>query len=105
MSTLESTPERERRRAEQMSIGEIPGGTYRKWARRAPDHCDVDVAEAWHDAEPVHYPHSLIGAVARYHRESDMILIARQGAITSCYSLMERPRGQRQYVRNQVSDQ
>ncbi|WP_254768281.1 hypothetical protein [Salinilacihabitans rarus] len=96
---------RERYRAVEMAIGHVSDHVYRKWARRAPAHTECDVVTAWHDGEPVHYPSAANGAVARYHRESDMLVLARMGALVSTVPLGDRPRDEQQYVRNQVTSE
>lgn len=42
--------------------------------------------------------------VARYHRESDMLVLARMGALVSTVPLSDRPADEQQYIRNQVTD-
>ncbi|AFZ73081.1 hypothetical protein [Natronobacterium gregoryi] len=96
--------ERERRRAADLSIGEISGHVEDRWPNRALLD-DVDVEEAWTEASPVHYPSAHRGAVARYHRRTDTVLLARQGGLVTCIELMDRPWSERIYIRNQVIDQ
>ncbi|OIB59400.1 hypothetical protein BBD46_01455 [Natrialba sp. SSL1] len=65
----------------------------------------LDVEQAWQEAYPIHYPSAHRGAVARYHRRTDTVLLARMGAIVTCIELMDRPWSERIYIRNQVSEQ
>ncbi|WP_265112235.1 hypothetical protein [Halosolutus halophilus] len=95
--------EHERRRAAEVSIGEITDHVEDRWSDRALLD-DVDVQEAWQEAAPIHYPSAYRGAVARYHRRTDTVLLARQGGLVTCIELMDRPWSARVYVRNQVID-
>ncbi|ADD05183.1 uncharacterized protein Nmag_1607 [Natrialba magadii ATCC 43099] len=98
------TTERERQRAADHAVGEITGHVEDQWVARSPLD-DVDVEQAWQEAYPVHYPSAHRGAVARYHRRTDTVLLARMGAIVTCIELMDRPWSERIYIRNQVTDQ
>lgn len=100
----EAPAQRDRQRAREMAIGHVPDCVYRKWARRAPADCEVDVVTAWEAAEPVHYPGVANGAVARYHPPSGMLVLARQGALVSTYPLGNRPELEQYYIRSQVTD-
>lgn len=96
--------ERERRRAAEHSLGTVSGHVEDRWPDRALLE-DVDVEDAWREADPIHYPSAHRGAVARYHRRTDTVLLARQGGLVTCIELMDRPWSERIYVRNQVIDQ
>lgn len=96
---------RERRRAAEMTIGEVSTHVRRgSWPERAPD-ADVGPLEAWREATPIHYPKARRGAVARFHEPTELILLARQGGLVTCYPLSNRPRDTRRYIRNQVTEQ
>ncbi|MDJ1433961.1 hypothetical protein [Halostagnicola sp. A-GB9-2] len=103
MASAEDVADRERRRAAEHAVGEIPDHVQDRWPDRALID-DIDVDQAWREADPIHYPSAHLGAVARYHRRSDTVILARQGAITTCIELMDRPWSERIYIRNQVSD-
>ncbi|ELY96553.1 hypothetical protein C482_15543 [Natrialba chahannaoensis JCM 10990] len=104
MSAVEDIAEHERQRAADHAVGEITGHVEDQWVDRALLD-DVDVEQAWQAAHPVHYPSAHRGAVARYPRRTDTVLIARQGGLVTCIELMDRPWSERIYVRNQVTDQ
>lgn len=106
MSTSTDSPEakRERRRAAEHSVAEITGHVEDQWLERRLDVGDLDLEEAWREADPIHYPSAHRGAVARYHRRTDTVLLARQGGLVTCIELMDRPLEERLYVRKQVSD-
>jgi hypothetical protein len=85
---------------------EISAHARRRWEKRSPQP-NLDLREAWSEADPVHYP-SLKppGELARYHGSTDLVLIvAEDGAMTTCIPLSDRSPNEQQYVRNQVSDQ
>ena len=100
----EAIARRERRRAAEHSVGNITGHVEERWPDRALFD-DIDLEEAWCNAEPVHYPSANRGAVARYHRRTDTVLLARQGGLVTCIELMDRPQSERIYIRNQVTDE
>lgn len=96
----------ERRRAAEMTIGEVSGHIRQEtWPTRSPPHAEVGPREAWKEAEPVHYPSAKRSCVARYHPETDTLLLARQGGLVTVLRLMDRPWSERIYIRNQVTDE
>ncbi|SFS63720.1 hypothetical protein [Halostagnicola kamekurae] len=104
MSTsTEDIADRERLRAAEHVVGATEH-VEDQWPDRALVD-DVDIEQAWSEATPIHYPSARRGAVARYHRRSDTVILARQGAITTCIELMDRPWSERIYIRKQVTDQ
>ncbi|WP_137288601.1 hypothetical protein [Natronorubrum halophilum] len=103
-TTSDDVAARERRRATEHSLGTVSGHVKDQWSVRALID-DVDVEEAWQEAKPIHYPSAKRGAVARYHRRTDTVLLARQGGLVTCIKLMDRPWSERIYVRNQVTEQ
>lgn len=100
-SALEASAETERMRAATMGIHGTTDHARERWDERAP-HAEADVDEAWKQAKPVHYPSASRGAVARYHRPTDTVILARQGSIVTCIDLMDRQWSERIYIRRQV---
>ncbi|KDE59578.1 hypothetical protein EL22_19955 [Halostagnicola sp. A56] len=101
--SLSPDPAGERRRAAEMSIGRVSDHiTTDTWPDRVGT--DVDLREAWRDAEPVHYPSASNACVARLY-EMEVILLARQGALMTCIPLWHRAEDEQQYIRSQVTDQ
>lgn len=101
--SLSPNPASERQRAAEMSIGAVSAHiTTETWPDRVG--IDVDLREAWQDAEPVHYPNASNACVARLY-ELEVLLLARQGALVTCIPLRHRTQNEQQYIRNQVTDQ
>ena len=95
---------RERQRAARMSIGEISNHVHNyTWPRRAGK-SSAGPLEAWRAGEPVHYPGAANGVVARWHRETNTILLARMGCLVTVIPVDDRSQSERQYIRNQVTD-
>ena len=75
-----------------------------RWPQRSGQ-TDGDLKRVWWDAEPVDYPSARgPSTVARYHAETDLVLLAENGNLTTCISLSDRPVEEQQFVRSQVSD-
>lgn len=104
--SLEDVADRERRRAADHSLAGVTDHVEEQWPDRAlPGFEDADLEDIWDEAHPVHYPSARRGAVARYHRRSETILLARQESLVTIIPLSNRPHNERIYIRNQVIEQ
>lgn len=64
-----------------------------------------NLKRVWWDAEPVDYPSARgPSTVARYHADTDLILIAENGNLTTCIPLSHRPIKEQQFILSQVTD-
>lgn len=71
-------------------------------SQRVDDRSDEDVRVIWAEAQPVAYSGAGAEAYARYHDDTDLVLIAEFGFIVTVLELDNEPDDVQQNVRQQV---
>lgn len=73
--------------------------------QRVPEEwADEDVRVLWADAVPVDFPLASAEAYTRYHQETNTVIIATYGFISTIYQLERCSGSVRSHVRRQVND-
>lgn len=74
-----------------------------RWLTRGAG--DANLLARWEEAVAVDSPReSFEGDDTRYHPETDTLLVASYGAITTVIRLSDRPAWEREYVHDQLED-
>lgn len=82
-----------------------PHAQWRLPQRVPDDWADEDVRVLWADAVPVDFPPASDEAYARYHQETDTVVLAEFGFLTTIYQLKRCDDPVKTYVRQQVVGQ
>jgi len=84
------------------SPGADPHPKQRLSEREQGEYSGEDVRVLWREAEPVDYEGAYDSAYARYHHQTDLLLIARFGCLTTLLELDKESERVQRDVRRQV---